>query len=63
MHNNEKLVPVVVAALAVLILGCWNPKCFQVKGDGAPGNGGPNYLWLALFALIFGWLACVMMKK
>lgn len=48
--------PVVIAALSVLILGCWNPRALQTTQNGQP-TGNPNYMWLALISLLVGLLA------
>jgi len=53
MHQYEHYLPVVLAALTVLILGCWNPKGLQAQNNGK-ASGYPSYLWLSLFALIVG---------
>ena len=54
-------IPVLVAALAVLILGWWKPKFLQHKKNGGY-TGHTWYLWLALGALIFGALAVWIMS-
>lgn len=48
----QKSLPVVLAALAVLVLGCLNPKYFQDKKTGQV-----RYETLALAALVVGLLA------
>ena len=45
--------PVFIAAASILVMGCWNPKILQTKNHGVP-TGCPNWLWLALIALISG---------
>jgi H+/Cl- antiporter ClcA len=57
----DHYLPIVVAALTVLVLGCWNPRALQTTQNGQP-TGCPNYLWLALFALLAGLLSCYLMK-
>ncbi len=61
MAQHEQYLAVALAALTVLILGCWNPVGLQSKngsnGQGSP-SGKPSYLWLALFAFLVGAL-CV----
>lgn len=52
---------VIIAAIAILLLGAWNPPCFQTKVNGAP-NGQPSYMWLALVALLVGSVSCYVMK-
>jgi len=47
----RRYLPVVIAALTVLILGFWNPKALQAKNH---GGRRPSYLWLSLAALIAG---------
>lgn len=57
--KHEHYLPVVLAALTVLLLGCWNPKFLrETKEEQAKhANGAPSYKWLALFALLAGILA------
>jgi hypothetical protein len=52
---HEKYLAVVVSALVVLLLGCWNPKALQLTQNGVP-SGHPNYMWLALLSLLAGLL-------
>lgn len=52
--------PVVIAALSILIVGCWNPRELQTVQNGQP-TGQPNYMWLALIALLVGLLAVFLM--
>lgn len=56
----DHYLPVVVAALVVLILGCWNPKVLQAQRGGVP-SGHPSYMMLSLFALLAGLLTCYLM--
>jgi hypothetical protein len=59
MAQHEQYLAVALAALTVLILGCWNPKALQSrKSDGVTPSGYPSYLWLALFAFLVGALYC-----
>lgn len=61
MHSvYDCCIPVLVAALTVLILGCLNPPMLQTKKYNKP-TGNPNYMWLALLALVAGCLTCVLM--
>ena len=65
MHNYNNYLPIIAAALAVLVFGCLNLDCFKVKNNGAvktdfSPKGVPNYLWLALIALIVGVLTCML---
>lgn len=55
----EHYLPVVLAALTVLLLGCWNPKALQESKEeqARHASGAPSYKWLALFALLVGMLA------
>lgn len=55
-------VGVVVTALVVLLLGCWNPKLLQQKKDDKP-TGCPSYLWISLIALLVGLLTCLFMHQ
>lgn len=57
MTKVEDYLPVVLAVLTVLILGCWNPTALQTKDENGNATGCPSYMWLALFALIVGCLA------
>jgi hypothetical protein len=57
----DQYLPVLIAALTVLILGCWNPKVLQVHRDGV-AQGHPSYMMLSLFALLAGLLSCYLMK-
>jgi hypothetical protein len=52
---------IVLSALTVLILGCWNPVMLQVTRNGVP-TGYPNYMWLALFALLVGLISCYLIS-
>ena len=57
MHQNyEHYLPVVLAALTVLVLGCWNPVMLQSKVGGS-ASGHPSYMWLALISLLVGVVA------
>lgn len=53
----DHYLPVVLAALTVLILGCWNPRQLQSHQNGVP-SGHPSYVWLAVISLIVGLVAC-----
>ncbi len=57
---TDHYLPVIVAALTVLILGCWNPKPLQAVQNGQP-SGHPSYMWLALLSLLAGLLSCYLM--
>ena len=57
---TDHYLSVVVAALTVLILGCWNPVVLQAHQNGKP-SGHPSYMWLSLLALIAGLLSCYLM--
>lgn len=58
MAQHEQYLAVALAALAVLILGCWNPKGLQAKDTNGNAKGYPNYLWVALIAFLVGALCC-----
>jgi len=58
MAQHEHYLAVAIAALTVLILGCWNPVGLQARDKGGKALGYPNYLWLALFAFLAGALCC-----
>jgi hypothetical protein len=49
---------IVAAGLAVIVLGCWNPKALQAKDSSNSDSGYPNYLWLALGAVLVGGFVC-----
>jgi hypothetical protein len=49
----DKYLGVILAALTLIVLGCWNPQSLQVQQNGK-ASGCPNYLWLALIALVVG---------
>ena len=57
MHQYEHYLPIVLAALTVLVLGCWNPRALQVRDQQGKALGHPSYLWLSLFALLVGLLS------
>ena len=67
MDNYNKCIPIIAAALSVLVFGCLNLECFKAKQDGAVKtefpDGAPNYLWLSLLALLIGTLTCFSLKK
>lgn len=49
----EEYIPLALSALAILLVGYWNPKQIQIVQNGVP-TGCPNYMWLALIGLIAG---------
>lgn len=55
--RHEHFLPVVIAALTVLVIGCWNPPPLQSKDSKGNPSGHPSYLWMSVFALIFGSIA------
>lgn len=55
MHAHY--LPIIVAALAILILGCLNPVVLQSTQNGKP-SGHPSYLWLSMISLLAGLLTC-----
>lgn len=58
MHEYERYIPVIVAALAVLVLGWLNPLALQTRNYSGKSAGCPSYLWLSLAVLLIGSL-CV----
>ncbi len=58
MAQHEQYLAVALAALTVLILGCWNPVGLQAKDSNGAAKGYPSYMWLTLFAFLVGAL-CV----
>ena len=54
MPQHEHYLPIVLAALAVLIVGCWNPIGLRAKDPSGTVSQQPSYMWLALFAFIVG---------
>lgn len=59
---TDHYLPIVIAALTVLILGCWNPTVLQVHQGGKP-TGHPSYMWLSLVSLVAGLLSCYLMHE
>lgn len=57
---TDHYIVVVIAALTVLILGCWNPLMLQARQNGQP-TGHPSYMWLSFAALVAGLLSCYLM--
>lgn len=57
---TDHYISIVIAALAVLIMGCWNPVMLQAQQNGKP-TGHPSYMWLSLIALLAGLLSCYLM--
>jgi len=57
---KDHYLPVVVAALVVLVLGCLNPVVLQHRVNGKP-SGQPSYMWLSFMALLAGLLTCYLM--
>lgn len=53
----DHYLPIILAALAILIVGCWNPRGLQSVHAGQP-SGHPSYLWLSLISLIVGLVSC-----
>ncbi|HMP31579.1 MAG TPA: hypothetical protein PKD85_18395 [Saprospiraceae bacterium] len=56
----DHYLPILISALTVLIIGCWNPEALQSRKNGMP-SGHPSYMMLALFALLAGLLSCYLM--
>ena len=56
----DHYLPIIIAALTVLILGCWNPEVLQSTHAGKP-TGTPSYMWMAAAVLLTGFLACYLM--
>lgn len=52
--KHKAYIPVLVAALAVLLVGCWNPKTLQSKTPHGIPSGYPSWLWLGVIALVAG---------
>jgi hypothetical protein len=70
MHkNNESCVAVIAAALAVLIFGMWNLKCFRTNivdpkdSTKMIKSNCPSYIWLSLFALLTGLFVCMLQQS
>lgn len=57
---DDRYLPIVVAALTVLILGCLNPVVLQSM-QGGKSTGHPSYMWLSFAALVSGLLTCFLM--
>jgi hypothetical protein len=56
----DHYLPLILSALSILILGCWNPKPLQAVHHGQP-SGHPSYMWLALISLLVGLASCYLM--
>ena len=63
MKNYEQYLPVVLAALTVLLLGCMNVKALQSKTKSGQHTGQPSYLWLAVVSLLVGLSTMYAMKQ
>ena len=63
MTMHEHYLPVVVAALTVLLLGAWNPPMLQKMDKSGHPTGHPSYLWMSLLALLFGGVAVAVFNK
>jgi hypothetical protein len=64
MHqNNESCVCVIAAALAVLIFGMLNLKCFRAKDKDGNKSQYPSYIWLSLLALLSGLFVCMLQQS
>lgn len=57
---TDHYIAVVIAALTVLVLGCWNPLMLQARQNGKP-TGHPSYMWLSMAALVAGLASCYLM--
>lgn len=60
MEHYEYYLPLVISALVVVLLGCWNPKCLQTKEHGLP-SGKLNYPLVALLSFLSGVLGCLIL--
>jgi len=58
----ECYIPVIVASLVIIGLGFWNPVFLQTMQNGRP-TGNPNFLWLALGALLGGVIAALFLSN
>lgn len=58
MHDHR--ISIIIAALAVLVLGALNPVILQSKQNSRP-SGHPSYLLLSLAALVAGLLSCYLL--
>ena len=63
MTHNDAYLPVIFAALAVLILGCLNLDFFRAKDSAGKPSEYPSYLWLSLAALLVGVFVCVLQQS
>ena len=57
----DQYLPILIAALTILIIGCWNPEALQSHKGGVP-TGHPSYMMLSLFALLAGLLSAYLMQ-
>lgn len=60
-YKYDEYLPVIITALVVLVLGCWNPKLLQSQHGGKP-SGYPSYMWLSLIALAIGLLTVFLLS-
>ena len=63
MTHNDAYLPVIFAALAVLILGCLNLDCFKAKKSDGTRSEYPNYLWLSLAAFLVGVFVVILQQS
>lgn len=53
MHETDFL-PIICAAIAILVIGCWNPVELQMRDDKDVPSGYPSYIALAIISFIVG---------
>lgn len=59
MKDAKCCIPVIIAGLVVLIVGCMNPPKLQTMVNGKP-TGHPSYVWLAALSVLTGLVVCWM---
>jgi hypothetical protein len=57
----DQYLPVLISALTILLIKCWNPEVLQSQKDGRP-TGYPSYMMVALVSLLAGLLAAYLMQ-
>jgi len=58
----DEYLPVIITALVMLVLACWNPKVLQEQKQGQP-QGRPSYVTLSLLSLLAGIFSVFLMRQ
>lgn len=56
MKMSERALPVILSALSVVVIGCWNPVALQSKTHEGQPSGHSSYFFIAVIALLVGLL-------